>query len=91
MGLSIVHKIVEAHDGTIEVASTPGESTVFKLRSRLWRRRGPGREETFPGPQPPFPKLLTLLNPYPRFPDFYEVHNVTEGGREGLLGLCVLD
>ena len=32
LGLSIVHKIVEAHDGTIEVASTPGEGTVFKLR-----------------------------------------------------------
>ena len=31
LGLSIVHKIV-AHDGTIEVASTPGTGTTFLLR-----------------------------------------------------------
>ena len=32
LGLAIVKSVVEAHDGTIEVASTPGEGTVFKLR-----------------------------------------------------------
>lgn len=32
LGLSLAHKIVEAHDGCIEVQSAPGQGTVFTLR-----------------------------------------------------------
>lgn len=32
LGLSLAHKIMEAHDGCIEVKSTPGRGTVFTLR-----------------------------------------------------------
>ncbi len=31
LGLAIVHRIVETHDGTIEVASNQGSGTVFKI------------------------------------------------------------
>ena len=31
LGLSIVHKIIDEHDGTIEVKSTPGEGTAFHI------------------------------------------------------------
>ena len=31
LGLAIVHKIIEAHEGRIEVNSTPGRGTTFKL------------------------------------------------------------
>ncbi|GIM90394.1 sensor histidine kinase [Paractinoplanes toevensis] len=32
LGLAIARKLAEAHGGTIEVASTPGEGTVFTIR-----------------------------------------------------------
>ncbi len=32
LGLAVVHKLVEAHNGDIEVASTPGRGTTFTLR-----------------------------------------------------------
>lgn len=32
LGLAMVHRIVDAHDGTISVSSTPGEGTVVILR-----------------------------------------------------------
>ena len=32
LGLGIVHQIVASHDGGIEVESTPGEGTVFRVR-----------------------------------------------------------
>lgn len=31
LGLSVVHRIVESHDGSIKVTSTPGEGTVFRI------------------------------------------------------------
>ena len=50
------------------------------------------REGNLPrSPNPPFPKLLTLLNPLsPFFLIFYEVHNVTEGGRERFVGIVCI-
>jgi len=31
LGLSIVHRIIEDHNGTIEVDSEPGKGTIFRL------------------------------------------------------------
>jgi len=31
LGLAIVHKIIEAHQGNIQVESTPGKGTVFSI------------------------------------------------------------
>jgi len=31
IGLSIVRRIIEAHEGTIQVTSTPGEGSVFAI------------------------------------------------------------
>ena len=31
LGLAIVHKIVEAHDGRLEVDSEPGKGTIFQV------------------------------------------------------------
>jgi len=32
LGLSMVYRTVQLHDGTIEVESTPGHGTSFRLR-----------------------------------------------------------
>jgi two-component system sensor histidine kinase HydH len=32
LGLAIVHKLIEAHDGDIEAASSPGQGTTFTVR-----------------------------------------------------------
>lgn len=32
LGLAIVHKLTEAHDGSVSVASTPGHGSVFTVR-----------------------------------------------------------
>jgi two-component system sensor histidine kinase HydH len=32
LGLAIVHKLIEAHDGDIEAASSPGQGTTFMVR-----------------------------------------------------------
>lgn len=42
LGLSLVQKIIEAHDGEIEVVSTPGKGTRFTLHLPL---RSPAQEE----------------------------------------------
>jgi two-component system sensor histidine kinase KdpD len=39
MGLAISRAIIEAHHGTIGVASTPGEGATFTVRLPIWRGR----------------------------------------------------
>jgi two-component system, NtrC family, sensor kinase len=39
LGLSIVRKIVDAHEGVIDVSSVPGQGTRFTLRLKV---AGPG-------------------------------------------------
>ena len=38
LGLSVVRQIVEQHDGTIAITSTPGTGTVVTMRFPLGRR-----------------------------------------------------
>lgn len=45
LGLSLVHKIVEAHDGEIDVKSVPGQGSTFTLRLPLPVRRGPSESQ----------------------------------------------
>ena len=40
LGLSISHNIMTAHDGRIEVESTPGQGTTFRLFLPLDAERG---------------------------------------------------
>jgi signal transduction histidine kinase len=40
LGLSLVQRIVEKHDGTIDVASTPGEGTRFTVTLPAVERDG---------------------------------------------------
>ena len=35
LGLAIAHRVVDEHDGSIEVSSSPGEGTVFRVRLLL--------------------------------------------------------
>jgi signal transduction histidine kinase len=41
IGLSMVYRIVQMHDGEIEIQSTPGKGTTFKIL--LPRPQEPGR------------------------------------------------
>jgi signal transduction histidine kinase len=44
LGLAISHQIVEKHGGTIEVESTPGGGTTFRLRFPLGGAGNPNRD-----------------------------------------------
>lgn len=48
IGLAIVHELVRAHDGHIDVASRPGVGSTFSVRLPLMRG-GPGAGEPTPG------------------------------------------
>lgn len=52
--------------------------------------RGKGGKPS-PSPNPPFPKTFDFIESLiPVFPDFYEVHNVAEGGRERFVGIVCI-
>jgi len=36
LGLSLVDQIVRAHHGRVEVASTPGEGSIFTMLIPVW-------------------------------------------------------
>ncbi len=46
LGLSISHRIVEEHGGRIEVESTPGKGSLFRIFLPMQDRRGRAAEET---------------------------------------------
>ncbi len=54
LGLAIVKWIVEAHSGSVEVASTPGQGSTFALKLPLGQLSDP------PAPQARLPLALML-------------------------------
>jgi two-component system NtrC family sensor kinase len=40
LGLAIVYKVIDKHDGRIEVTSSKGEGTEFRIRFSIWKTRG---------------------------------------------------
>ena len=38
IGLAVVRELVEAHDGTVELQSTPGRGTLFRVTLPALRR-----------------------------------------------------
>src|SRR5204862_6831177 len=56
LGLSIASAIAQAHGGRIEVTSTPGEGSTFRVTLPL---------ATTPAPMPPRPDASDTLDPDP--------------------------
>ncbi|HXX94543.1 MAG TPA: response regulator [Planctomycetota bacterium] len=51
LGLHVVHKIVQGHQGRIEVRSTPGEGTEFTIRFPLQKSPLPAQADSSPSPE----------------------------------------
>ena len=60
LGLSIVQSIIEGHQGTIQVESSPGEGTVFTIRLPVMMAAAPGEKK---GQEEPIRVLLVEPNP----------------------------
>jgi PAS domain S-box-containing protein len=91
LGLSVVHGIVASHGGTVDVASQPGQGTVFEVRLPLCRADAPadGRQAVLPLASLPWNDIEHVV-----YVDDDDVVSLMVGGlleRSGFTVRCIAD